>query len=128
MAMLARQALHYATVWGDPHPHNAQVIVTTDAAYSRIVGQRGTNTQREYVVGIEGHFTCRPPRCATSGVLGGHGSPGATPVPLSYMTFNLPVAPADYHGGVGLDVRFHVLDLGQLGRVTDLQPYIDAIE
>jgi hypothetical protein len=130
LARLAAHALAEARAWSDGHPTSVRVVRASIAGLEQISGYHRTygSSVPSYVIALDGHFYCAPPRCEAS-VPAGPPPPieptDPTTVPLSFMTFTIPVTgPADGSLSVGrIDP-----DLAKLGHVYDLQPYVLAAE
>ena len=124
-----------AAAWSEPHPFNIRAAVGSDRAANALMGQNGDTynfgeTARAYVVALDGHFSCEPPRCSTSG--GGPTGPqgltqsptttttrSAVPVSTMLLTF----APKTLQEVGGFRVVGHEVDMNKLGRVYSLDQY-----
>lgn len=138
VAALARQALARSVAWSEPHPTHVRLVVAREADVNTLFdGQRYGSTAKQYVIELDGLFTCRPPGCVTSGVGRLHqGSTAPTnptgpdySSPLIRMIVTIPVpGTAGTGASEGLQVDRRDLDIATLGHVIDLQPYIRALE
>ena len=124
-----------AAAWSESHAFNIRVAVGSDRAANELMGRDGESysfgeTARAYVVALDGHFSCEPPRCSTSeGPVGP--SAGLTQstttttllsvVPISTML--LTFDPKTLHEVGGFRVVDHEVDMNKLGRVYALDPY-----
>ena len=125
-----------AAAWSEPHPFNIRAAVGSDRAANALMGRDGMTydygeTLRAYVVALDGHFTCEPPRCSTSiiGVQGPSAGPTQPPttttvpsvVPVSTML--LTFDPKTLQEVGGFRVVWHEVDMHKLGRVYPLDAY-----
>jgi len=87
--------------------------------------------KRAYVVALDGHFSCEPPRCLTSdmGIQGPSGgltqppttttTPSVVPISTMLLTFD----PKTLQEVGGFRVVGHEVDMNKLGRVYSLDAY-----
>jgi hypothetical protein len=125
-----------AANWSEPHPFNIRVAVGNDRAADALMGANGDtydygDTVRAYVVALDGHFSCNPPKCVGSEVGPVGPSAGVTQptiatsttsvVPISTMllTFNSKTLLEDG----SFRVVSHAVDMTRLGRVYSLDGY-----
>lgn len=112
MRSLATWALEQARLWGDSHPVDARVAV--DVA------------RHLYVIEMSGSFHCSIQRCAISAGPGTAASGSIGPLPYLIIDTQIPHAPPAQ--GVSLNVTRRAKPLASLGRVYNLQPYIEHAE
>jgi len=126
-----------AAAWAEPHPFNIRAAVGSDRAANNLMGRYGETydfgeTVRAYVVALDGHFSCEPPRCEGSVVIGIQGpsggltqppttttTPSAVPISTMLLTFD----PKTLQEGGGFRVVDHEVDMNKLGRVYSLNDY-----
>jgi hypothetical protein len=121
---LARLARAKAAGWSELHPVNMRVAVGSDRAANALMGRDGMtykfgDTTRAYVVALDGHFACNPPKCV------GSVFPGAPPTTavVSLSTLLLTFDPTALTEVGSLRVVTHDVDLSRLGKVYSLDHY-----
>jgi hypothetical protein len=123
-----------AAAWSEPHPFHIRVAVGSDRAANNLMARYGETytfgeTTRAYVVALDGHFSCEPPRCSVSiGLVGPSGgltqppttttTPSVVPISTMLLTFY----PKTLQEVGGLRVG-HEVDMNKLGRVYSLDGY-----
>ena len=114
-----------AAGWSEMHPVNIRVAVGSDRAANALMGRDGMtyefgDTTRAYVVALDGHFACLPPKCV------GSVFPGARPratAAVSVSTMLLTVDPTALTQVGTQRVVTHGVDLSRLGKVYSLDGY-----
>jgi hypothetical protein len=129
LAALARQALNESKMWSVADPKAVLVVVSSQAGIEHLLGYNYGSTTPAYVVSLKGRFRCELPSCAPSGLPVAR-KPATTdpprPVPVSYMTLQVPI-PLTSKGGGELSVGRIDPNLSQLGHVHSLGPYVASL-
>jgi hypothetical protein len=134
---LAELARVTATVWSEPHPFNIRAAVGSDRAANALMGRDGATynygeTLRAYVIALDGHFSCKPPRCEGTVVIGVQGPSGGltlppttttTPSPVPISTILLTIDPKTLQEDGSFRQVGHEVDMNKLGRVYLLDRY-----
>lgn len=128
---LANLARAEAATWSEAHPFRMRVALGSDRAANVLMGRDGMtynygDTSHAYVVALDGHFACNPPKCAAAvPAVPANLTPASTettePIPVSTMV--LTFDPRTLAPDGGLRVVAHEVDLSQLGKVYSLDPY-----
>jgi hypothetical protein len=124
---LAKHALGAAEAYSVSKPVDVRAVVTTQAALYAQVPAAGGATEPEYVVVLQGRFTCGA--CGTST---GTNAPTSTTttdpstVHASTMVLQLPLRLTD-GATTGIAVGVGNPNMAKLGRVYDLDPYIRSL-
>ena len=120
---LAKHALGAAEAYSVSKPVNVRAVITTQAALYAQVPAAGGATGPEYVVLLQGRFSCGS--CGTA-------TPTSTTttdpssVPVSPMVLQLPI-PLTSGATTGVAVGVGTPDMAKLGQVYDLDPYIKSL-
>jgi hypothetical protein len=126
-----------AAAWAEPHPFNIRAAVGSDRAANALMGRDGMtynfgDPARAYVVALDGHFSCEPPRCEGSVIIGIQGPSGGltqppttttTPSAVPISTMLLTFGPKTLQEVGGFRVVDHEVDMNKLGRVYSLDRY-----
>jgi hypothetical protein len=124
---LAKHALGAAEPYSVSKPVGVRAVVTTQAALYSQVPAAGGATQPEYVVVLQGRFTCGA--CGTSTATTAPTSTTTTDpstVHVSTMVLQLPVRLTN-GASTGIAVGVGLPNMAKLGRVYDLDPYIRSL-
>jgi len=126
---LAKHAIGAADAYGVTTPVQVRAVVTTQAALAALVGTGGDGTGPEYVIELQGRFSCGS--CDTTGATASPPSVATTtttpaPVPVTSMVLEVPVQSG---GGstTGIAVGVGGPKLAALGRAYDLDPYVMSL-
>ena len=120
---LAKHALGAAEAYSVSKPVNVRAVITTQAALYAQVPAAGGATGPEYVVLLQGRFSCGS--CGTA-------TPTSTTttdpssVPVSPMVLQPPI-PLTSGATTGVAVGVGTPDMAKLGKVYDLDPYIKSL-
>ncbi len=120
---LAKRALGAAEAYSVSTPLNVRAVVTTQAALYAQARAAGGSTSPEYVVTLQGRFTCgycgtaRPTSTTTT---------DPSNVRMSTMVLQLPI-PLARGATVGIAVGVGTPVLSLLARTYDLDPYIKSL-
>ena len=124
---LAKSALGAAVAYSVSKPVGVRAVVTTQAALYAQVPAAGGATGPEYVVALQGRFTCGA--CGRASATTAPTSTTTTvtsSVPVSTMVLELSL-PLVSGTTTGIAVGVGAPDMAKLGRVYDLDPYIKAL-
>ena len=124
---LAKHALGAAEAYSVSKPVGVRAVVTTQAALYAQVPAAGGATGPEYVVVLQGHFSCGA--CGTSTATTAPTSTTTTDplsVPVSTMVLQLPLPLAD-GATTGVAVGVGTPNMAKLGWVYDRDPYIKSL-
>jgi hypothetical protein len=123
MLDLAKHALGAAEAYGVTKPFHVQAVITTEAALRAQFSVGRGATEPEYVVTLDGRFSCGycgtaiPPSTTTT-------DPSA--VRISTMVLELPI-PLPSGATTGVAVGVGTPDLAKLGHIYDLDPYVKSL-
>ena len=124
---LAKHALGAAEAYSVSKPVGIRAVVTTQAALYAQVPAAGGAIGPEYVVVLQGRFSCGA--CGTSTATTAPASTTTTDplsVRVSTMVLQLPLPLAD-GATTGVAVGVGTPNMAKLGRVYDLDPYIKSL-
>ena len=120
---LAKHALGAAEAYSVSKPVGVQAVVTTQAALYAQVPAGGGGTGPEYVVVLQGRFSCGS--CGTATATSTT-TTNPLSVPVSTMVLQLPF-PLTTGATTGVAVGVGTPDMPKLGQVYDLDPYIRSL-
>lgn len=124
---LAKHALGAAEAYSVSKPVGVRAVVTTQVALYAEVPAAGGATRLEYVVVLQGRFSCGA--CGTSTATTAPTSTTTTDpssVRLSTMVMQLPL-PLEGGATTGVAVGVGAPNMAKLGQVYDLDPYIKSL-
>jgi hypothetical protein len=119
---LAKHALGAAEAYSVSKPIHVRAVVTTQSALYAQVPTEGGSTTPEYVVALNGPFSCGS--CGTA--LSGSSTTVASTVAVSTMVLQLPI-PLAPGATTGIAVGVGSPLLAKLGHVYDLDPYVKSL-
>jgi hypothetical protein len=122
---LAKRALGAAEGYSVSKPTDVRVVVSTQAALYGLVSQPGGSTVPEYIIKMQGRFTCGS--CGTSDATAGGRATTTTHRTVRVSTMVLEVPLSNSSGTTGLYVGLGDPDLTKMGRVYNLDPYIASL-
>ena len=123
---LAKHALGAAEGYSVSKPTDLRVVVSTQAALYRLVSQSGGSIVPEYIIKMQGRFTCGS--CGTSdATVGGRATTTTTHRTIMVSTMVLEVPMSNSSGTTGLYVGLGDPDLTKMGRVYNLDSYIASL-
>jgi hypothetical protein len=120
---LATRALGAAEAYGVSSPLHVRAVVTTQAALNAQVPLASGATTPEYVVTLRGSFSCGS--CGVA-VFGTTATTDRSAVRISTMVLQLPI-PFASGATTGVAVGVGTPVLAKLGRVYDLDPYVESL-
>jgi hypothetical protein len=120
---LAKHALGASEAYSVSKPVNVRVVVISQAALYSQVPVAGGATGSEYVVLLQGRFTCGS--CGTANPISAT-TTDPTSVRVSPMVLQLPI-PLTSRATTGVAVGVGTPDMTKLGHVYDLNPYIRSL-
>lgn len=120
---LAKHALGAAEAYSVSKPVGVRAVVTTQAALYAQVPAAGGATGPEYVVLLQGRFTCGS--CGTA-IPTSTTTTDPSSVRISPMVLQLPI-PLTSGATTGVAVGVGTPDMAKLGKVYNLDPYIKSL-
>jgi hypothetical protein len=120
---LAKHALGATEAYSVSNPMNVRAVVSTQAALYEQFPAAGGTPGPEYVVVLQGHFSCGA--CGTAVAATSTTTTNPSTVPVTTMVLELPVPISEATNGVAVGVG--TPDLSKLGHAYDLDPYIKSL-